>query len=89
MGDVIKISCYILKDDEDAMNFVAAASIIRAILFHLPGGADQTVFSVKSLAGNIIPAIATTNAIIAGAMVLQGLNVLSNRIDASYYHFSV
>uniref|UniRef100_A0A5K3FSI6 SUMO-activating enzyme subunit n=1 Tax=Mesocestoides corti TaxID=53468 RepID=A0A5K3FSI6_MESCO len=70
------------KDDTEAMDFVAAASIIRAMLFHVPGCADQTRFTIKSLAGNIIPSIATTNAIIAGAMVLQGLNVLHNRIDA-------
>ncbi len=65
------------------MDFVAAASVIRALLFHVPGAADLTRFSVKSLAGNIIPAIATTNAIIAGAMVLQGLNILHKRIDVS------
>ena len=65
------------------MDFVAAASIIRAILFHVPGANDLTRFEVKSLAGNIIPAIATTNAIIAGVMVLQALNVLEGRIDVS------
>ncbi|CDS43661.1 SUMO activating enzyme subunit 2 [Echinococcus multilocularis] len=70
------------KDDRDAMDFVAAASIIRAILFHVPGAKELTRFTVKSFAGNIIPAIATTNAIIAGAMVLQALNVLQGRIDA-------
>ncbi|VDK23354.1 unnamed protein product [Taenia asiatica] len=70
------------KDDRDAMDFVAAASIIRAILFHVPGANELTRFMVKSFAGNIIPAIATTNAIIAGVMVLQALNVLQGRIDA-------
>ncbi|KAL5106654.1 SUMO-activating enzyme subunit 2 [Taenia crassiceps] len=70
------------KEDRDAMDFVAAASIIRAILFHVPGANELTRFTVKSFAGNIIPSIATTNAIIAGAMVLQALNVLQGRIDA-------
>lgn len=35
------------------------------------------IFSLE-YAGNIIPAIATTNAIVAGAVVLQALNVLRN-----------
>lgn len=34
------------------------------------------------MAGNIIPAIATTNAIIAGLIVMQAINILSNRINA-------
>nr|VZI25755.1 unnamed protein product [Spirometra erinaceieuropaei] len=70
------------KDDTEAMDFVAAASAVRAILFHVPGSEEQTRFTAKSLAGNIVPAIATTNAIIAGVMVLQGLNVLQNRLES-------
>ncbi|KAM7533163.1 hypothetical protein Aperf_G00000122290 [Anoplocephala perfoliata] len=70
------------KDFKDEMEFVAAASIIRAILFHVPGAEDLTLFTTKSLAGNIIPAIATTNAIMAGVMVLQARYVLEGRVDA-------
>jgi ubiquitin-like 1-activating enzyme E1 B len=33
------------------------------------------------MAGNIIPAIATTNAIVAGLCVLQARHVLQNRLD--------
>jgi ubiquitin-like 1-activating enzyme E1 B len=35
------------------------------------------------MAGNIIPAIATTNAIIAGLIVMQALNLLSNKISSA------
>lgn len=35
----------------------------------------------KALAGNIIPAIATTNAIVAGLIVLQALKVLKNKLN--------
>lgn len=33
------------------------------------------------MAGNIIPAIATTNAVIAGLIVLEGLKILSGKLD--------
>lgn len=35
----------------------------------------------SAMAGNIIPAIATTNAVIAGLIVLEGLKILSGKID--------
>ena len=33
------------------------------------------------MAGNIIPAIATTNAVIAGLIVVEALKILQNRIE--------
>ena len=46
------------KDDADVMDFVAATANLRAAVF---GISRQTRFAAKSMAGNIIPAIATTN----------------------------
>ena len=34
------------------------------------------------MAGNIIPAIATTNAIIAGLIVMEGLKVVSGELES-------
>ena len=51
------------KDDEEAMDFVASCANLRAFVYNIP---QKTRFDVKSMAGNIIPAIATTNAAIAG-----------------------
>ncbi|SCV74448.1 BQ2448_8087 [Microbotryum intermedium] len=61
------------KDDDDTLDFVVACANLRASCFSIE---SQTRFQVKEYAGNIIPAIATTNAIIAGVLVLQALNVL-------------
>ncbi|SCZ96750.1 BZ3500_MvSof-1268-A1-R1_Chr4-1g06683 [Microbotryum saponariae] len=63
------------KDDDDTLDFVVACANLRASCFNIE---SQTRFQVKEYAGNIIPAIATTNAIIAGVLVLQALNVLRN-----------
>ncbi|SCW02337.1 LAFE_0F04214g1_1 [Lachancea fermentati] len=62
------------KDDTDTLKFVATAANIRAYVFHLP---VKSLFDVKQIAGNIIPAIATTNAIIAGLSSLASLRVLN------------
>lgn len=61
------------KDDQDTLEFVATAANIRAHVFHIP---KKSVFDIKQIAGNIIPAIATTNAIIAGLSSLISLRVL-------------
>ena len=61
------------KDDKPAMDFVTATANIRASIF---GIEQKSRFEVKSMAGNIIPAIATTNAIIAGQIVLEGMKIV-------------
>ncbi|ORZ00139.1 putative ubiquitin-like activating enzyme [Syncephalastrum racemosum] len=61
------------KDDDDALDFVTATANLRAHIFKIM---QKSRFEVKSMAGNIIPAIATTNAIIAGVVVMQSFAVL-------------
>lgn len=61
------------KDDDDALDFATSAANLRATIFNIP---LKSRFDVKQMAGNIIPAIATTNAIIAGALILQAIAVL-------------
>lgn len=72
------VPMYFDKDDDDTMDFVAATANIRAFIFSIP---LSSRFSLKSMAGNIIPAIATTNAIVAGAIVLQAKNVLEGHTE--------
>ncbi|KAF2094781.1 hypothetical protein NA57DRAFT_60199 [Rhizodiscina lignyota] len=61
------------KDDADTLDFVAASANMRSHIF----GIDmRSKFDIKQMAGNIIPAIATTNAMIAGLCVLQAFRVM-------------
>lgn len=63
------------KDDDDMLDFVAALANLRAEAF---GIEKISRFKIKEMAGNIIPAIATTNAMIAGAVVLLGISLVSD-----------
>ena len=60
------------------MDFVASCSNVRS---HVFGITQKTRFDIKSMAGNIIPAIATTNAVIAGGIVMEALKILDGQID--------
>lgn len=63
------------KDDDDTLDFVLATANLRATAY---GIACKTRFEVKEMAGNIIPAIATTNAVIAGYIVMRAINILQD-----------
>lgn len=62
------------KDDEWAMKFVAAAANLRSAVFSIP---LLSFHDAKGVAGNIIPAIATTNAIIAAAQCAEVVKFLT------------
>lgn len=64
------------KDDNDALDFVTSAANLRSFCY----GIEQlSRFDVKQKAGNIIPAIATANAIIAGLVVVEALKIVQNQ----------
>ncbi|XBW36611.1 hypothetical protein QEN19_002183 [Hanseniaspora menglaensis] len=62
------------KDDIDTLLFVATAANMRSSIFSI---VNKTVFDIKQIAGNIIPAIATTNAIIASYSTLNALKLVA------------
>ncbi len=62
------------KDDEHAMDVVATASNLRMHAYEIPMPSE---FDVKGIAGNIVHAIATTNAIAAGLIVVEATKVLT------------
>ena len=66
------------KDDEDTLDFVAASANLRSTIF---GIESKSKFDVKQMAGNIIPAIATTNAMTASLCVMQAFKVMQGDID--------
>ncbi|KAL8730531.1 MAG: hypothetical protein Q9166_003982 [cf. Caloplaca sp. 2 TL-2023] len=61
------------KDDDDTLDFVASSANMRSIVF---GIQSRSKFDIKQMAGNIIPAIATTNAMTASLCVLQAFKVM-------------
>ncbi|XP_025076344.1 SUMO-activating enzyme subunit 2-like isoform X2 [Pomacea canaliculata] len=67
------------KDDTVSMDFVTSVANIRAYIFGIP---MKTRFQIKSMAGNIIPAIATTNAVIAGLIIMEAFKILGNRLHS-------
>ncbi|GFR52084.1 hypothetical protein Agub_g14546 [Astrephomene gubernaculifera] len=67
------------KDDDLAVEFVTAASNLRSSCYGIP---EQSLFDAKGMAGNIIHAIATTNAIISGLIVTEALKILAGQLGA-------
>ncbi|KAG0291589.1 E1 ubiquitin-activating protein uba2 [Dissophora globulifera] len=65
------------KDDAETLDFVTATANLRARVY---GIEEKSRFQVKAMAGNIIPAIATTNAIIAGMMVMLAFKIINKRL---------
>ncbi|KAL0477176.1 ubiquitin-like 1-activating enzyme E1 [Acrasis kona] len=63
------------KDDDEALQFVTAAANLRCFNFHIKDA--KSIFDTKAIAGNIVPAIATSNAVIAGMLVLELTKVIS------------
>lgn len=66
------------KDDQDTLDFVAASANIRSAVFGID---PKSRFDIKQMAGNIIPAIATTNATVAGLCILQAFKVIKGEFD--------
>ncbi|KAI9780574.1 MAG: E1 ubiquitin-activating protein uba2 [Peltula sp. TS41687] len=74
------------KDDNDTLDFVTASANLRSIVF---GIEPKSKFDIKQMAGNIIPAIATTNAMVAGLCVLQAFKVIREDLEGARMVFLV
>ncbi|OQO05710.1 hypothetical protein B0A48_09803 [Cryoendolithus antarcticus] len=67
------------KDDKDTLDFVTSASNLRS---HVFGVLLHSEWEVKQMAGNIIPAIATSNALTASLSVMLGFKVFRGMLAA-------
>jgi hypothetical protein len=67
------------KDDPPAVALVAAAANLRSRCYGIP---TQSQFAAAGMAGNIIHAIATTNAVVAGLITTEALKLLAGCRDA-------
>lgn len=70
------------KQDDLAVLFVSTAANLRATCFHIP---TQRLEELRSVAGHIVPAIASSNAIVAACIASQALTLLSSaaKVDSS------
>lgn len=66
------------KENKEIVNFVFSASNLRASNFRIK---NLTRFKIKEIAGNIIPAIASTNAIIAAIQTEECIKVILRKMD--------
>lgn len=64
------------KDDKDTLDFVAAAANLRSHIFGIPLHSE---WEIKQMAGNIIPAIATSNALTASLSVMQAFKIMRSQ----------
>ena len=62
------------KDDDDAVAFVTATAQLRCANY---GIEYMSRFDTKGVAGNIVHAVATTNAIVSGLIVIEALKILN------------
>ncbi|EGR30664.1 ubiquitin-activating enzyme e1, putative [Ichthyophthirius multifiliis] len=78
-----KNSCVIFeKDDDICIKFITAATNLRCIVFNLP---LQTQFQVKEIAGNIVPAIASTNSIVSAIQISEAIKYFQRKFFQNDY----
>ncbi|TKA83637.1 hypothetical protein B0A55_00473 [Friedmanniomyces simplex] len=67
------------KDDKDTLDFVASAANLRSHIFDIPLHSE---WEIKQMAGNIIPAIATSNALTASLCVMEAFKIMRSRLGS-------
>lgn len=73
------------KDRPLDVEFISAASNLRAYIFHIP---YETSFKIQEIAGNIISAISTTNAMASSIEISEIINILKNKDIIHNCHYT-
>ena len=73
------------KDDPVALDFVYSVSNLRAYIFRIE---LESISRIQAIAGNIVPAVATSNAIVGAMVVTQALRYLNMTLaqDPCFVH---
>lgn len=66
------------KEDDITMAFITAVANLRAIQYHITP--TESFEGIRTMAGHIVPAVLTTNAMVGAIAVRQLTNVLRRRI---------
>ena len=64
------------KDDHLIVEFVTAATNIRASNFSIK---MESLFKIKEMAGKIVPAISSSNALAASLQVFEAIKILDKK----------
>jgi len=80
----VKVKSIDFEKDDDSnmhMDFITASSNFRAVSFRIP---EAEKYKTKGIAGNIIPAIITTTALITGLIGFETLKLIQGKPLQSY-----
>ena len=60
------------------MDFVTGAANLRAFNYEIP---LETPFKIKEIAGNIVPAVSSTNGLVGGLETSEAIKIISGKLD--------
>lgn len=66
------------KDDDLAVEFVTAATNLRAHNFSIP---LESLFKIKEMAGKIVPAISSSNGLVAALQASEAIKILAGNFQ--------
>lgn len=72
------------KDDDNIIHFISSAANLRMFSFNIE---RQSFNEIKNMAGNIVPAIASTNSIVSGIEIVEMMKLVKRETFKmrSYY----
>ena len=72
------------KDDDNIIHFISSAANLRMFCFNIE---RQSFNEIKNMAGNIVPAIASTNSIVSGIEIIEMLKLVKNQREKMKSYF--